>query len=362
MVARSLRRHVLAYGRNATSYQILNDRFEVAWLGEAVVGYVRARAWPAGPPVWVAAGAPIGPASALADAVRGFDALATDTGGRAIWFGIEPDEVPLFGSHTGLVVGSHPVWDPRDWTGIVKARASVRAQILRAANKGIQVEEVPAEVASSSDALRRCLREWTATRGLPAMRFLTDPFVLDRLGDRRVLVARQGAEPVAYAVLLPIPARSGWMVEWIIQSRAAPNGTASRLLDTAFTTLASEGVRWVTLGLAALASTAPPSSTPPPRLVRALLTWARAHARRFYNFGGLEQFKAKFRPAVWEPIRLFVDTPRVTLPTLYALADAFAGERSPVGLVSRAVASAVRDEFRFAERTLRSQFSWTRGS
>lgn len=357
MVGRDLRQHVLEFGHNATAYQTLNGGFAHAWFGECLVGFVRARAWPGGPPVWVAAGAPLGPASAQAEAVSAFDALAKDAGGRAIWFGVEPGEVPLFRGHTGLVVGSHPVWDPRDWSGIVESHASVRSQIQRAANKGVEIEEMPPEIASSSAPLHQCLREWMASRGLPPLRFLTDPFVLDRLGDRRVFVAHQGDSIVAYAVILPVPDRAGWMVEWIIRGRDAPNGTPSRLLDAIFDTIADEGARWATLGLAALSSTAPASSTPPPVLVRATLSWTRAHARRFYNFEGLERFKAKFRPMAWEPIRLYVDTPQVSLSTLYALADAFAGDRSPVGLVSRALAGAVRDEVRFASQAVRRTLS-----
>jgi len=356
---RALRQHVLRYGHNATAYQTLNAGFEHAWMGGAVVGYVRARSWPGGPVVWVAAGAPIGPTDELAAAVTGFDELAKEAGGRAVWFGVEPGETHLFSSHTGLVVGSHPVWDPRDWPEVVRQHASVRAQIQRAVNKGIEVREMSATAASSNPELHRCLNEWMASRGLPALRFLTDPFVLDSLGDRRVFVARRDGEILAYALLAPVHARDGWMIEWIIQGRHAPNGTASCLLNAAFRTIASEGSTWATLGLAALSSTAPASSTAPPLVVRALLSWTRAHARRFYNFEGLERFKAKFRPESWEPVRLFVDQPTVTLPTLYALADAFAGDRSPVGLVSRALASAVQDEAHSARIALRARVNST---
>ena len=357
-----LRQHVLQFGHNATSYQTLNPDFEHVWVGEAVVGYVRARAWPRGPSVWVAAGAPIGPASSLARAAREFSALASASGARTIWFGVEPGEVDLFPGCTELVVGSHPVWDPRDWPDIIQNHSSVRAQIRRAANKGVVVQEMPAEIASSHPQIRRCLAEWISKRGLPPLRFLTDPHVLDSLGDRRVFVATREDAVVAYALLAPIPARSGWLIEWIIQGQGAPNGTPSLLLDSAFQAITQEGATWATLGLAALSSTAPASSTAPPLPVRALLAWARAHAQRFYNFEGLELFKAKFRPLHWEPIRLVVEEPAVSLRALYALADAFSGQRSPIGLVSQALSNAARDEARLARRLIRSRLSSMRGN
>ena len=362
-MSRDVRQLVLAHGRNATAYQILNDGIEHAHIGDAVVGYVRARAWPGGPPVRVAAGVPIGPAASLAPAVARFDELARAEGGRAIWFGAEPDETALFDRHAGLVVGSQPVWDPRAWDEIVETKSSIRAQIRRAANKGVRVEECTPEAAARHPGLRRCLGDWQASRGLPTLRFLTDPLVLHQLGDRRVFVAVQNAPDgdrvVAYALLSPVPAKRGWLVEWIIQSAEAPNGTPARLLDAAMRAIADDGAAWATLGLAALSTRAPPSSTAPPVVIRALLAWTRAHARRFYNFEGLERFKAKFRPEAWEPVRLFSDEDAITLPTLYALADAFSGARSPVGLVTRALAGAVRDEAAFAARALRDRVSST---
>ena len=344
MVDPALRDHVCRYGHNATAYQTLNAGFEHARFGDAVVGYVRARAWPAGPGVWVAAGVPIGPPRAVGPAVAAFDASARARRARAVWFGVEADEVWHFPHHAALVVGAQPVWAPGEWGETLAAHASLRAQVRRAANKGVEVDEWPVARAAAHPGLRRCLREWTQSRGLPALRFLTDPFVLDHLGDRRVFVAQQAGSVVAYAVLAPVPARDGWLAEWLIQGAVAPNGTAARLLDAAMRAVAAEGAAYVTLGLAPLSSTSPPSASPPPLVVRALLAWTRAHARRFYNFEGLERFKAKFRPVAWEPVRLCTDEARVSLATLYALADAFAGGRSPVGLVGEAVLGAAADE------------------
>ena len=362
-MSRDVHQLVLDYGRNATAYQILNAGFEHAWIGDAVVGYVRARAWPGGPTVRVAAGVPIGPEAALAPAVARFDALARSEGGWAIWFGVEPPERPLFSGHAELVVGSQPAWDPRQWDGLVAAHASVRSQIRRAGNKGVRVEEWAPAAASAHPGLHRCLHDWQASRGLSTLRFLTDPLVLHQLGDRRVFVAVQpsddGDRVVAYALLAPVPARRGWLVEWIIQGAGAPNGTPARLLDAAMRAVAADGAAWATLGLAALSTRAPLSSTPPPVVIRALLAWTRAHARRFYNFEGLERFKAKFRPAAWEPVRLYADQEALSLPTLYALADAFSGARSPVGVVTRALAGAVRDEAAFAAHALRAGASST---
>ena len=79
-------------------------------------------------------------------------------------------------------------------------------------------------------------------------------------------------------------------------------------MDAALRTFAEEGADYVTLGLAPLSRRAGvPDERPFPGL-RLILAWIRAHGRRFYNFDGLDAFKAKFKPDAWEPLsgRAFV--------------------------------------------------------
>jgi phosphatidylglycerol lysyltransferase len=82
-----------------------------------------------------------------------------------------------------------------------------------------------------------------------------------------------------------------------------------------------------------------------PLWLRLLLTWVRAHGRCFCNFDGLEAFKSKFRPHVWEPIFAIVNEPRFTPRTLYAIAAAFSGG-SPIQAVARGLCKALREDAR----------------
>ncbi len=74
--------------------------------------------------------------------------------------------------------------------------------------------------------------------------------------------------------------------------------------------------------------------------LRFLLAWLRAHGKRFYNFEGLDDYKAKFLPESWEPIYAITSERRIGPGTLYAIAGAF-GKMSPVELVARALGRAV---------------------
>ena len=116
--------------------------------------------------------------------------------------------------------------------------------------------------------------------------------------------------------------------------------------------LAAEGAGYVTLGVAPLSQRAPIPEDPQDALVRSLLSWVRAHGRRFYNFEGLKAFKAKLQPDAWEPVYVLSRERATSLRTLYAVASAFASEPPPAFL-ARALIRAVAQELRWARLRLR---------
>ncbi|MEM6325999.1 MAG: DUF2156 domain-containing protein [Bacteroidota bacterium] len=332
------------WGWNAAAVQALNPGLRRWRTDNALVAYGIGRTRPGGPRVWLAAGEPVGDPARLGAIADGFTEAARDSGASAAWFGAS-DRFRREWSGTSLAIGAQPVWRPADWPGILARKASLRAQIHRARNKGVTVTEHESSRATSLEPVRQA---WLARRGLPPLQFLVETEVLSSPGPRRFLVAWQEEEIVGYLVLAPIPARRGVFVEWILQSPAAPNGTAALLLNAAF--LASTEADLLTLGMAPLSTHAPLSDPAPPRHVRALLAWMRAHARRFYNFEGLERFKAKFEPHAWEPLYLLTPQRSVGFGLLHAVADVFAGARTPTRLMSRALATAAREEIRSLAR------------
>jgi phosphatidylglycerol lysyltransferase len=114
------------------------------------------------------------------------------------------------------------------------------------------------------------------------------------------------------------------------------------LLDSAVRAVAADGSRYVTLGLSPLSQHAPVLLRHPAWL-RFVLSWVRLHGARFYNFAGLDAFKAKFNPQVWEPIYAIGQGPAFSPRDLYAIAGAFSGG-PPLFLVARALAKAARQE------------------
>jgi phosphatidylglycerol lysyltransferase len=249
--------------------------------------------------------------------------------------------------HAFVRLGAQPVWEPHAWPTIVHGKASLRAQLHRAHNKDVRVEEWPAERARGAPALRAVLAEWLDMRGLPPLGFLVTPDLLETLDDRRIFVAERGAERevVGFLIATPIPARAGWLVEQWPRARAAPNGTTHLLVDAAMHAFAESGSRYATLGLAPLSEHAGTVGAGQPAWLRFVLHWVRAHGRRFYNFKGIEAFKASVQPMSWEPVFAIAQGERFTPPMLRAVAGAFSAG-SPERLVARAMLSAASRELR----------------
>jgi len=333
---------VLRFGWNATAYQILNPGIEL-WFssaGDGVVGFVRSGG------MVIVGGAPVCTLSRLPAVASEFQAHAHARGEKVCYFGAGgrlDDRYQADSEWSRVLLGAQPVWDPHRWPEALAKRRSLRAQFNRARNKGVIVAEWPATRAENDDRLRRVLAQWLETRHLPPLHFMVEPETLSHLGDRRVFVAEREGSVVAFTVLSPVPERNGWLVEQIVRGNSASNGTAELLLDTAMRAIAASGSTYVTLGLSPLSQRSGLTQPTQPLWLALVLRLVRRAGRRFYNFDGLDAFKAKFNPETWEPIYAIAEGASFPPRALYAIAGAFCGG-APIELVLRAIARAVRNE------------------
>ncbi len=341
---------VMRFGWNAVAYQILNPGFD-HWFspeGDAVAGYVKRSGR------WIVAGAPVCSRETLPRVVEQLESCARADGCRVCYFGAA---VRLYAGcrhpplHSVVVLGSQPVWDPQRWSRIIQSRASVRAQLYRAQNKGVTVSFCAAPTAADKAQMEHLLAVWIRSRSMPRMHFLVEPETLTFLKDRRVILAFAKQILCGFLIASPVPMRGGWLIEQIIRHPAAPNGTNELLLDAAMTQFAEEGCQYVTLGLVPLSSHVPLDGPVNPRWLSLLFRWMKAHGRRFYNFDGLQAFKSKFSPEQWEPIYAISTEARFSVKTLWAVTAAFSHRRSPVIHGAKALGMAVREEMRRIVRT-----------
>jgi phosphatidylglycerol lysyltransferase len=315
---------VMEYGWNSTAYQILNPGIK-RWFAAketAVVGYVSASG------VRVAAGAPVCDTNCLTEVAAEFELDAKKNGEKVCYFCAEARLETIYAdsqTHAKFLLGAQPTWNPANWTEIVRKHKSLRAQLNRARNKAVEVVEWSIEKAYNHPALVETLAEWLAAKGLPPLHFMVESDTLARLFDRRVFVAEHAGKVIGFVVLSPVATRNGWLFEQFVHRPKSPNGTVELMIDTAMRKLADGGCEYATLGLAPLSTRANVEPFDNPLWLRVALAWMHAHGKRFYNFDGLDHFKAKLQPESWEPVFAISNEPRLSVRTLYAIASAFSG-------------------------------------
>jgi phosphatidylglycerol lysyltransferase len=339
---------ILEYGWNTTAYQLINPGIAhwFAARGDALVGYVRYAG------VRVVAGAPVASLDRLAQVTEEFERDAARRGDRVCYFGAEERLERVTRSlprHSAILLGAQPTWAPASLASIMARRASLRAQLNRARNKGVSVTRWPTARVMDSQDLQVVLARWLATKGLPPLHFMVEPETLSQPENRMVFVAERAGAVVGFLVASPIPVRNGWLVEQIVRAPGAPNGVAELLIASATDAMVGRASGYVTLGLAPLSRRAGDLSLPAPWWVRTVLKWVRAHGRRFYDFDGLDAFKAKFRPEQWDPVYAIGNQRPFSPRFLYAIAAAFSGG-SPVLTVAKSLGKALRQEIRWAAR------------
>jgi len=342
VVART-RELVLSHGWNSTSFQIVNPGI-LRWFsadGDAVVGYISSKR------VRVVVGAPVCEKSRLDAVVAEFEADAKRAGETVCYFGAESRLEAVLSSsrgHAKFLIGAQPSWRPANWAGFVASHRSFRAQLNRARNKSVTVLEWPEEKANSHPQLQECLSNWLDSKGLPPLHFMVESDTLSRLQNRRIFVAERDEKAIGFVVLSPVATRNGWLFEQFPHNPLAPNGTVELMIDTAMRAMSDDGFDYATLGISPLSSRADVEPFDNPVWLRILLAWLRRHGQRFYNFDGLDAFKAKLKPEQWEPVFAVSNEPRVSFKTLHAIAGAFSANapvRMVVGGLGRAVTSEI---------------------
>lgn len=281
-----LKRH----GWNATSFQILEPGFRYWFDGDdACIGYVdTGRAW--------VAAAPVAAAERFDALTAGFIAAATAAGRRVCCFGTEQRFLAST-QWRALRIGDQPVWRPSDWETILAGSRSLREQVRRARAKGVAVRAIdPIELELSHPIriqLDALIARWLASRTIAPMGFLVQVEPFSFQAERQYFIALVGDRVIGFLGVIPIYARHGWFFEDFLRDLDAPNGTVELLVDAGMRAATVAGIDHVTFGLVPLAGDVGP-------WLRAARRWGRS----LYDFDGLRAFKAKFRPAAWDPIFL----------------------------------------------------------
>jgi phosphatidylglycerol lysyltransferase len=249
---------------------------------------------------WAALHDPVGPRAEWAELISKFVALAHTHGGRAAFYQVRANALPLYldAGLTLMKLGeeAHVVLDEFDLKG--SHRAHLRYALKRGERDGFAVEVIePARVPESIATLREISDGWLDSRDAREKSFSVAAFTEDYLAAQSVMLVRQNGAPVAFVTFMTTDLNTEATVGVM---RHVPQASAYAM-EYLFTQLALHlkhaGFRSLSLGIAPFSGMSP---TPLASRWHRLANIVWRFGGRFYNFRGLRAFKSKFQPQ-WEP-------------------------------------------------------------
>ncbi|MCA9755517.1 MAG: DUF2156 domain-containing protein [Candidatus Eisenbacteria bacterium] len=284
----------------------------------------------------VVLGQPVGRTEHVVPAAKEFAIYAREQGWSPVFYAVPPSTANALredGWHT-LKVGEEAVLPLRGLQFKGKGWQSTRTALNRAEREGIHFETYPAGTLPRArrDAILEVDRSWSQkTTSLPPMEFvLGNADDLEEEGSVVTLAVDESGKVHAFSSWLPVPARSGWVIDLMRRHETSFSGAMEFLIARSLLHFQADGAALASLATAPLADLSP---DPEQSLVQSLLARVFTHVHEPYDFRSLFEFKEKFHPD-WEPVYLAYPS-NAELPTVaLALARAHMPSLDLVHLVA----------------------------
>ena len=259
---------------------------------------------------------PVGPREEWAGLVQDFMAVARAARCRPVFYQVSPQFLPVAieAGMTAHKLGEQAIVDLQHFDLKGGQWLKLRRSINRAERDGLtfeflateRVPDVLAELRSVSDA-------WLTAHNAAEKGFSLGTFREDYVCRSPVALIRLEGRIVAFA---SIPTATAEQDAFIDLMRHIP-GTHRGLMDLLFVRimehLKADGFRTLNLGMAPLAGLSTHRCAP---LWHQLCRFIYETGERFYNFKGVQTFKAKFDPD-WQPRYLVVSGRSLPLASIY---------------------------------------------
>ena len=279
---------------------------------------------------WIALFDPIGPYDEWSELVWRFVELADANGGRAAFYQIRPDSLPLY-LDAGLrviKVGEEACIYLKQFTLEGSQRYGLRQALKRGEREGLTFELLSApEAAQLRGEVKRISDAWLASHHSNERSFSVAAFEPGFIAAQSMAISCSHGVPIAFVTLMTSGQPSEATIGLMRQMPDAPPYAMEFLITNLAMQLKEQQFNFLSLGMAPLAG-----------LLRTPLSsqWHRVggllwrHAGPVYNFQGLRSFKNKFRPA-WEPRYLATSGafgPFISMAEVAALASGRRGSSS----------------------------------
>lgn len=211
-----------------------------------------------------------------------------------------------------LQVGKEPYVALEDCVPTGKSGKGVRAARNQALRSGVNVAEWTQEQILAHPTIERdmksVMRLWKSRNAVDLGGFVNtvDPFA--HMECRRYFLAfteKSGLE--AFLVATPIPGKQSYFLEDLVIRPGATRGTGELLTLEAMIALAESRAQMASLGVVSLTSVSDDSAYNLHGFARWALVTVPKYLTKFYNVGGLEMFRKRFKPRRWENIYLALE-------------------------------------------------------
>jgi phosphatidylglycerol lysyltransferase len=249
---------------------------------------------------WVALFDPVGERDEWPELVWRFVELADDYGGRAAFYQVHPDNLPLYlDAGLRVVKVGEEACIYLDRFGLEgPERYGLRQALKRAERDGLGFEILsPQNVCQQQGVLNEISQTWLKDHSAAERSFSVAAFEPRFIAAQSAALACMGGRPQAFVTFMTTDLQREATIGLMRPVPDAP----PYIMEFMFTRLALElkarGFAMLSLGMAPLAGIArTPAASQWHRI--ASLLWE--HGGAIYNFRGLRSFKNKFRP-LWEP-------------------------------------------------------------
>jgi phosphatidylglycerol lysyltransferase len=270
---------------------------------------------------WISLFDPVGRMSEWPELIWRFIELATDHGGRATFYQVRGESLPLYldAGLRAFKLGEYAYVPLPDFSIKGSKRAHLRQAINRAERDRLEFSVIqPADVPALLPELQAVSDAWLDEHDTREKGFSLGTFDPAYISRQPFALIRQHGQLVAFANLLVTQLKQEASVDLIRHLPLAPAGAMDFLFTRLMLHFQAEGYQRFGLGMAPLSGMASHELAPRwHRFGRLLFD----HGETFYNFRGLRGFKDKFDP-VWEARYLVAGgglTPLLTLADAAAL-------------------------------------------
>jgi phosphatidylglycerol lysyltransferase len=249
---------------------------------------------------WVALFDPVGPYNEWPELIWRFVELADEHGGRAAFYQIPPESLPLY-LDAGLrvvKVGEEALIDLEQFKLEGPERYGLRQALKRGERDGLTFEILSPDATGQRQTVLSAISErWLISHHAAERRFSVAAFEPRFIAAQSAALACRGGEPLAFVTFMTTDLHAQATIGLMRQVPNAPACTMEFLFTRLALELKARQFKSLSLGMAPLAGIArTPLSSKWHHL--AGLLWE--HGGPIYNFQGLRIFKNKFRPS-WEP-------------------------------------------------------------